>query len=116
MPNSNFALLRRSAPHADLALTHHLPTPLTPLLGREQELAQLMALLYRPETRLLTLTGPGGVGKTRLLLAVAHDLLQEFTDGIYLVPLAALSDPGFVLPAIAQALGLREEGTCSLFE
>lgn len=116
MPNSNFALLRRSASHADLTPTHHLPTPLTPLLGREQELAQLMALLYRPETRLLTLTGPGGVGKTRLLLAVAHDLVKEFTNGIYLVPLAALSDPGFVLPAIAQTLGLREEDTCSLLE
>ncbi len=66
--------------------------------------------------RLLTLTGPGGVGKTRLLLAAAHDLASDFADGICFVPLAAISDPDFVLPAIAQALGLREEAHRSVLE
>ncbi len=66
--------------------------------------------------RLLTLTGPGGVGKTRLLLAAAHALASDFADGVCLVPLAAISDPDFVLPAIAQALGLHETSHRSVLE
>jgi len=87
---------------------HNLPVPPTPLVGRAQEVAAVMAALQREEVRLLTLTGPGGVGKTRLGLQAATELRDVFADGVFLVDLAALRDPDFVVPAIAQTLGIAD--------
>src|SRR5258708_16912496 len=116
MQHHFYSLPSGSASGTHLAPPHRLPVLLTPLLGREHELAQLVALLRRPDVHLLTLTGPGGVGKTSLGIAVAHVLTPDFAEGVCFVPLGAISDPDFVVPAIAQALGLRETGARSPLE
>ena len=85
-----------------------LPPQLTPFLGREQEVEAVHALLQRPEVRILTLTGPGGVGKTRLGLQVATILQENYAREVCFVPLAPVSDPALVFPTIVQALGLME--------
>ncbi len=87
-----------------------LPEYMEPLIGREREMEVLLHLLGMPEVRLLTLTGPGGVGKTRLGSEVVRQALDLFPDGAIFVPLASLKDPALVLPAVAQVLGLRESG------
>jgi non-specific serine/threonine protein kinase len=86
------------------------PSALTVLVGREQEIATVRRLLLRADIRLLTLVGPGGVGKTRLALAAATTADEDFADGAILVPLAAVPDPALVSAAIAQALEVRESG------
>jgi class 3 adenylate cyclase len=87
---------------------NNLPVQPTLFIGREQEVEACEQLLRREEVRLLTLTGPGGIGKTRLALQVAADLSEVFPDGLYFVDLAPIRDPGFVVPAIAQALDVKE--------
>lgn len=88
---------------------HNLPSQATALIGREDELEVVASTLRDPSTRLLTLTGPGGIGKTRLALQAASALLDEFADGVWFVGLAPITDPGLVLPTIAYILGVREQ-------
>ncbi|MCW5849287.1 MAG: tetratricopeptide repeat protein [Anaerolineae bacterium] len=96
------------------ARPNNIPTQLTPLIGRTAELAALQELLLRETVRLITLTGPGGVGKTRLSVQVAGDVLDHFADGVFFVNLAPVTDPCLVVAAIAQTLAVREVGKQSL--
>src|SRR6266700_2933133 len=95
---------------------HNLPVQPTPLIGRKREVAAVQQLLLREDVRLLTLTGPGGSGKTRLGLHVAAELSDHFTGGIFFVNLAPISDAELVVPAIAQTLGVKESSTQSMAE
>jgi predicted ATPase len=88
-----------------------LPTPPTPLIGREQEIKAVTALLHRTGVRLVTLTGPGGIGKSRLALAVGAQLGSSFENGVRFVALASITDPELVTATLAKALGLRESGS-----
>jgi predicted ATPase/class 3 adenylate cyclase len=88
---------------------NNLPLQPTPFLGREEQVAQVVALLSRGDVRVLTITGPGGVGKTRVALQAAADVLEAFPDGVWFVDLSVLDDPALVPSVIAGVLGVREE-------
>jgi predicted ATPase/transcriptional regulator with XRE-family HTH domain len=93
------------------ASANNLPIQPTPFLGREREVDSVYTLLSRREVRLLTLTGPGGVGKTRLALHVAAELVDLFTDGVFFVALAPVIDAELVVPTILQTLSISQAGT-----
>ncbi|GHO98274.1 hypothetical protein KSF_083220 [Reticulibacter mediterranei] len=93
-----------------------LPIPLTTLIGREREVTEGLRLLQQNEVRLLTLSGPGGVGKTRLAVTLAHQVRQNFADGVHFISFASIHDAAFVLPSIAQALRLQGGGSFSPLE
>ena len=95
-------------PTVELPL-HNLPAQPTPLIGREQEIATLRSLLQRADVRLLTLSGPGGIGKSRLAVQTAVELITDFEHGVFFVALSAVNEPHLVGLAIAQALQLKEE-------
>jgi predicted ATPase/DNA-binding CsgD family transcriptional regulator len=90
----------------------HLPIPATPFIGREHDLAELAGRLQNPACRLLTLVGPGGIGKTRLALEIAAGQHEQFADGVYFVPLEALSDPDHIVVTIAEAVDFPGHETC----
>ncbi len=92
-----------------LGASSSLPVPASPLVGRCRELAELTAVLSSPEVRLVTLTGPGGSGKTRLAIAIANQLVSRFPDGIYFVPLAAVTTVATMWTTIAEVLDLPPE-------
>ncbi|HEX8218525.1 MAG TPA: tetratricopeptide repeat protein [Chloroflexia bacterium] len=88
----------------------NLTAPITSIVGREEEIARLSERLGSERVRLLTLTGPPGIGKTRLAIEVGIGAWDGFEDGVFFVPLAGVRDPGLVAPAIAEALGMRDTG------
>ncbi|MBD3369862.1 tetratricopeptide repeat protein, partial [Candidatus Fermentibacteria bacterium] len=118
--------------HPDLELTafpplrtlssrpNNLPEQLTPFVGRKREMAELVELISNPSCRLITITGIGGIGKTRLALQLGSELLNEFEDGVFFVPLAGVSESGQVVPAMAESLKLsfsgRDEATKELMD
>jgi predicted ATPase/transcriptional regulator with XRE-family HTH domain len=94
----------------------NLPTPPTPLIGRADEVSTICSLLLDPGIRLVSLTGAGGVGKTRLSLQAATELNEQFADGCWFISLAALEDSDLVIPAIARGLGIKESRERTLDE
>lgn len=96
-----------SSPPLNRHSTHHLPTQLTSFIGREKDIEDIQKLLTSSECHLLTLVGPGGMGKTRLAIEVATQLIQEFPDGIYFVALQPLTSADTIVSTIADALGIQ---------
>jgi class 3 adenylate cyclase len=122
LPEQIFQLLAPDLPATFPALNTldphrtNLPAQPTSLIGREHEVVAVATLLRGTDVRLLTLTGPGGVGKTRLSLQVAAELIEDFTDGVYFVDLAPIRDASLVITAIATTLGMQESGAQPLLE
>jgi non-specific serine/threonine protein kinase len=106
------------SPAADAAPNRpcNLPGQLTPFIGRKEEVSDLQQLLRRKDVRLLTLTGPGGTGKTRLSLQVAMNSLDAFADGVFCIQLASISNPRLAVSATARTLGIKETGDTPLIE
>ena len=96
----------KRAPRSPQRPSHNLPSELSSFVGREKELPEVRRLLEN--NRLLTLTGPGGCGKTRLALAAAGELVEKFEDGVWMVELASMDEPSLVPQAVASTLGVRE--------
>ncbi|MEJ2559070.1 MAG: tetratricopeptide repeat protein, partial [Anaerolineae bacterium] len=105
-----------TSPLSPIPAASYLPAQPTPLIGREEEVARARDALMREGVRLLTLTGPGGTGKTRLGLQVASELIDHFPNGVFFVSLAEVSHPGRVVSKTAQQLGVREGGSQPLLE
>lgn len=97
-------------PPRALGRSSSLPRPATPLLGRDEEVARISGLLRSPDVRLVTLTGPGGSGKSRLAVAVAEQLVESFPDGVYFVPLAPVTTTRAMWTTISETLDLPPEG------
>jgi predicted ATPase/DNA-binding SARP family transcriptional activator len=108
------AVLRQEVPAPSQRARHNLPAPLTSFVGRERDLARLEELLA--QGRLVTLTGTGGTGKTRLALEAGTRMLGRYSDGVWLAELAGIADPGLVAAQVMQALGVRQQGDLPVLE
>jgi predicted ATPase/class 3 adenylate cyclase len=94
----------------------HLPVQLTSLIGRESDVKEVIGTLARSDVRLVSLTGPGGIGKTRLAVAAGAESAPDYPDGVYFVALASVTDPDMVMPAVAAAVGVPSEGPVNAFD
>jgi predicted ATPase len=115
-PERLFQLGDTEFPRLKTLYQTNLPVPATPFLGREYELDEVVGLLRRDDVRLLTLTGPGGTGKTRLALQAAAEVAEDLPDGVWWISLAPLRDPALALDAVAKSLDVRERPGFSLEE
>ncbi len=107
-PRFQRLLARVGFPTSTSRVTHNLPTQPTPIVGREHELSEVRGLLHDPGVRIVTLFGPGGVGKTRLAIEAAFRALESFPDGVRFIPLSAVDLPDILVPALARAMGIVE--------
>ena len=107
---------RAHDPAVAAAVATRLPVPYTTTIGRDDELARVQELLTTGDTRLVTLVGPGGIGKSRLAIEIAHACRDAYPDGVSFVPLEGVLEPGLLLPTIAYAIGVRDNGEASLEE